>query len=124
LARSGVALVEAPQRSAFVQGNMSSLFAFDFVLRLVFARVMDVAFVIHVFGVHVHDFAADPASFRIPTHPIANFEPLSHGKSLRIESNARSRQQIELQATADVPKKRGCSPDSAATRTSCSGQRI
>ena len=90
---------------------MSSLFAFDFVLRLAFARVMDVAFVIHVFGVHVHDFAADPASFRIPTHPI-----VSHGKSLRIESNARSRQQIELQATADVPKKRGCSPDSAATR--------
>jgi len=53
LARSGVALVEAPQRSAFVQGNMSSLFAFDFVLRLVFARVMDVAFVIHVFGVNL-----------------------------------------------------------------------
>jgi len=59
---------------------MSSLFAFDFVLRLVFARVMDVAFVIHVFGVHAHNFAADPASLRIPTYVIANFEPSCHGK--------------------------------------------
>jgi hypothetical protein len=96
LARTGAALVEVPQRSTFVQGNMSSLFAFDFVLRLIFARVMDVAFVIHVFCVHADDFAADPASFRTPTHPITNFEPLGHGKPLGIEGNVRSRQQIEL----------------------------
>jgi hypothetical protein len=42
---------------------------------------MDVAFVVHVFDVHAHDFAADPASLRVPTYVIANFELLSHGRT-------------------------------------------
>src|SRR5689334_9562946 len=59
---------------------MSAVLSLDFVLRLLFARVMDVAFVVHVFDVHAHDFAADPASLRVPTYVIANFELLSHGE--------------------------------------------
>jgi hypothetical protein len=58
---------------------MGSLIAFDFVLRLLFARVMDVAFVVHVFDVHPHDFPPHPASFRVPTYMIADFKPLGHG---------------------------------------------
>jgi hypothetical protein len=59
---------------------MGSLIALDFVLRFICARVMDVAFVVHVFGVHPHDFPPHPASFRIPTYMIANFEILGHGE--------------------------------------------
>jgi hypothetical protein len=52
----------------------------DFVLRLILARVMGVAFVIHVFGVHSHNSAGDPAGFRIPTYVISNFEYSCHGR--------------------------------------------
>jgi hypothetical protein len=51
----------------------------DFVLRLILARVMGVALVIHVFGVHSHNSAGDPAGFRIPTYVISNFEYSCHG---------------------------------------------
>jgi hypothetical protein len=77
---TGAALAETPQRPAFMQSDVSGFIAFDFVLRLLFARVMDVAFIIHIFGVHAHDFAAHPAGFRIPTYMIADFKPLGHGK--------------------------------------------
>src|SRR6516164_7341293 len=40
---------------------------------------MGVALVIHVFGVHSHNSAGDPASFRIPTYVISNFEYSCHG---------------------------------------------
>src|SRR5215469_10750864 len=40
---------------------------------------MGVAFVIHVFGVHSHNSASDPAGFRIPTYVISNFEYSCHG---------------------------------------------
>jgi hypothetical protein len=39
------------------------LIAFDLVLRIVLARMMDVAFVVHIARMHLHDMAADPASF-------------------------------------------------------------
>src|SRR5215813_4533259 len=69
----GAALAQTPQRLAFVQGDMGGLFAFDLILRLIFVCVMDVAFVIQIFGVDAHDFAADSTSFRIPTRsPILN----------------------------------------------------
>jgi hypothetical protein len=63
-----------------MQGDVLGLIAFDLVLRVLFARVMGVAFVIDVFDVHAHDFAADPAGLRIPTDMIADFKPLSHDK--------------------------------------------
>jgi hypothetical protein len=39
-----------------MQRDVSGLIALDFVLRLLFARVMDVAFVVHVFDVHAQRF--------------------------------------------------------------------
>jgi hypothetical protein len=63
-----------------MQGDVCCFIAFDFVLRLVFARVMDVAFVIHVLGMHAHDPPSHPASFRVSAHVIANFELLGHGE--------------------------------------------
>jgi hypothetical protein len=61
-----------------VHSDVIRLIAFDFVLWIILARVMDIAFVFHVFGVHPHDFAPDPAGFRIPAHMRADFEPLGH----------------------------------------------
>jgi hypothetical protein len=89
-----------------MQRDVSGLIAFDFVLRLLFTRVMDIAFVVHVFGVHARDFAADPASFRIPTHVIANFELLGHGECPGIWTNKRSSQNMQTEhcGAADVPK--------------------
>jgi hypothetical protein len=75
-------LTQTPQRLALMQSDVSGSIAFDFVLRLVFAGVMDITFVVHVFGVHPHDFAPDPAGFRIPTHTIADFEFLGHANPL------------------------------------------
>jgi hypothetical protein len=63
-----------------MQGDVRSFITFDFVLWLIFAGMMNVAFVIHILGMHSHDFAPDPASFRIPTDMIADFEPW--GRSL------------------------------------------
>jgi hypothetical protein len=78
-------LAQAPQGSAFMQGDVTGFIAFDFVLRLIFAGVMDVTLVIHVFSVNAHDLTANPAGFRIPTHAIADFEPLAHSKPAQTE---------------------------------------
>jgi hypothetical protein len=61
-----------------VQSDVIGLVAFDFVLRIILARVMDVAFVVHVARMHPDDTATDPASFRIPTYVIADFECPCH----------------------------------------------
>jgi hypothetical protein len=82
LPRASAALAQTPQRSTVMQSDVSGFIAFDFVLRFLFARVMDITFVVHVCGVHPHDFAPDPAGFRIPTHMIADFESLGHDKRL------------------------------------------
>jgi len=58
---------------------VGSFITLDFVLRLILARVMGVAFVIHIFGVHSHNPAGDPAGFGIPTYVISNFEYPCHG---------------------------------------------
>jgi hypothetical protein len=71
-------LTQSPQRPAFMQGDMRRFIAFNFVLRLIFARVMDIAFVVDVFGVHPHNFPPHPACFRIPAYVIVNFELLGH----------------------------------------------
>ena len=57
---------------------MGRFIPLDFVLWVILARVMGVAFVIHVFGVHSHNSAGDPAGFRIPTYVISNFEYPCH----------------------------------------------
>jgi hypothetical protein len=64
-----------PQGTALVEGNMIGLVALDLVLWIIRARVMDITFVVHVPGVQANNMAADPASFGIPAHVIARFEP-------------------------------------------------
>jgi hypothetical protein len=67
-----------PQGFTHMQSDMIGLVAFDLVLRIILARMMDVAFVVHVARMDPHDTAADPASFGIPTYVIADFEFLCH----------------------------------------------
>ena len=67
-----------PQRPTLVQGDVIGLVALDLILRFVGARVMDIAFVVHVFGVHADDLAAHPAGFRIPADVIADLECSGH----------------------------------------------
>ena len=67
-----------PQCFTFVQSDVIGLVAFDLVLRIILARVVDIAFVVHVARMHPHDMAADPAGFGIPTYVIADFEDLCH----------------------------------------------
>src|SRR6185437_6533060 len=69
------------QRLTFMHRNVIGLAAFDFILRIVLARVMSVSFVVNVFGMHLDDRAADVASFRIPGYVIADFEPFPHHAS-------------------------------------------
>ena len=66
------------QRGAFVQGDVVCFIALDLVLRLILARVMNIAFIVYVFGVDLYDRAADPPGFRVPAYVIANFECLCH----------------------------------------------
>ncbi len=67
-----------PQCPALVHSNVICLVAFDLVLRLVLARMVDITFVVHVARMHAHDMTPDPAGFGIPTYVIANFEFLLH----------------------------------------------
>src|SRR6266851_5965828 len=64
-----------------MQGDMIGLVAFDLVLRVVRAGVMDVALIGHIFGVHPHYPACDPACFGIPAHVIADLEYSRHDAS-------------------------------------------
>jgi hypothetical protein len=60
---------------------MIGLVAFDLVLRVVRAGVMAVALIGHIFGVHPHYPACDPACFGIPAHVIADLEYSRHDAS-------------------------------------------
>ena len=72
-------LVEASQYRSFVQGDMVGFIALDFILRLIWAGMVNVTFVSNVTPMHFDNFPTNPASFRIPTYMIANLEGLTHG---------------------------------------------
>lgn len=57
---------------------MIGLVALDLVLRIVLARMMDIAFVVRVPRVYPYDAAADPTSFGIPGYVVADFECPCH----------------------------------------------
>jgi hypothetical protein len=59
---NGRSASETPQSTVLVQGNVISLIALYFVLRVVLACVMSITFVIEIFGVHSHNLAADTAA--------------------------------------------------------------
>jgi hypothetical protein len=69
---------EEPQRPSLMQGDMIGLVAFDLILRILRARVMDVTLVVHVFPVHALDGAAHPAGLGIPAHVIADLKCFGH----------------------------------------------
>ena len=73
-------MAKVPQCLTLVHSDVISLVAPNLVLRVVLARMMNIAFVIHVARMHLHDMAADSASFGIPTHVIADFECLPHNR--------------------------------------------
>jgi hypothetical protein len=60
---------------------MVGLAAFDFILRVLLARVVRVALVVHVSGVHLDDRAADMPGFGVPGDSISHFESFLHDGS-------------------------------------------
>jgi hypothetical protein len=67
-----------PQDRTFMHGDVIGLVAFDLVLRIILARMMDVTLVAHVARMYSHDPTADSASLRVPTYVITDFESLRH----------------------------------------------
>src|SRR5262249_38802550 len=61
-----------------MQGDMVGLVAFDFVLRFVLARVVDVSFVIDVLCMHLDDSPADPPGLRVPAYTVVQLESFFH----------------------------------------------
>jgi hypothetical protein len=45
-----------------MNGDVIRFVALDLVLRIILVSMMDIAFVVYVFDVNLHDRAADPAS--------------------------------------------------------------
>ena len=68
------------QRRGFVQGDMVSLVARDFILWVILTRMVRVSLVVNILAMHLGD-AANLAGFRIPGHMIANLESLRHDDS-------------------------------------------
>jgi hypothetical protein len=68
------------QCMAFMHRDVFGLAALDFILRIIFARVVSVSLVINVLCMHFDDRAADMASLGVPRHLIAHFEPFRHHK--------------------------------------------
>ena len=64
------------QRCCLVQGDMIRLVALDLVLGVVSGCVVDISFPVDVLSVNPDDAAADPASFRVPSHVIIALESL------------------------------------------------
>ena len=51
----------------------------DRILRFVLTRMMNIAPVVHILRMHLHDPAGDPPGLRIPGHVITNPEWFFHG---------------------------------------------
>ena len=55
-----------------MRGDVIGLVAFDFILRIIFRRVMRMPLVVEIGVMNLDDLAADPASFGIPADVITN----------------------------------------------------
>ena len=82
VSRPAASAAKMPQCLPLVHSDVIGLVAFNLVLRIVLARMMDVTFVVHVTRMHLHDTAADPAGLGIPGDVIADFECLRHNPML------------------------------------------
>lgn len=66
------------QGTSFVRRNVVCLVTLNFILWIVFRRMMRISLVVKVLRMDLHDRAADVASFGVPGHMIANFKLLPH----------------------------------------------
>src|SRR5437016_9406680 len=82
-------VVLLPERRGFVHGNVVGLAALDFVLRIVLARVVGVAFEVHISRMHLDDCAADAPGLRIPGYSISNLELFHHNGLSSVSAAAR-----------------------------------
>jgi len=71
------------EHASLVKGDVIGRITFDLVLRFFSCRVMDIAFVIHVHAMNLHDPPARSASFRIPPHVTTDPECFLHGTTLK-----------------------------------------
>src|SRR5262245_53166414 len=74
---------QAPQRTPLVQGDVIGLVALDGILRIIGARMMDVALVGYIPLIHPHDATTHAAGFRIPADVISDLECPGHGERPR-----------------------------------------
>src|SRR5690348_4089270 len=104
---------------------MIGLVALDLVLRIVAARVVYVALVVHVAGMHAHHPAANATGLRIPADMIADLEALRHEAApplhLRINREMRFRLQRAIMDHGPDWKASGAGPSSLALRYSFAG---
>src|SRR5665213_2542655 len=59
------------QRGALMHRDVIGLVALNLVLRVIDAASMSVTFVLHIFCVHLNDFALHVADLRVPTHVVS-----------------------------------------------------
>src|SRR6476620_7178336 len=72
------------QRRTFVHRDMVGLVALDFILRIIWGRVVRISLVIRIFRMNLDDLAADMTGLRVPGHMIANVEFCRHDGYLRL----------------------------------------
>jgi hypothetical protein len=76
--RTSPSLRRVFERATLVSRDMIGFVAFDFVLRIVFRRVMDMTFIIKVRGMDGDDGPCHTAGFGIPAYMIAYLESPIH----------------------------------------------
>src|SRR5438874_2339642 len=76
---SGCTSPYALQGSPLVHGDMLGLVALNHILRLVFGRMMDIAFEESIGGDFLDDDAPHKAGFRIPLNVVTALKDLRHG---------------------------------------------
>src|SRR5262249_60647340 len=109
---------------------MVGLVAFDFVLGLVLAGVVDVSFVIHVLCMHLDDSPADPSGLRVPAYMVMQLESFFHTSSFDdfgrstsyspTENSPGCRRSIEVFRRLRFRQER---PEQDGTRGGCHGHR-
>ena len=120
----GTSIAKPGERGALVEGDMIRLAAPDFVLWIVRARMVRIAFDLELASMHAGDRAADAPRLGIPAHPIMNLEVLRHGCSTRCRRKTAKQAVLALNILAtwkfqplrplSVPRNRNILPTTSA----------
>jgi hypothetical protein len=78
----GTSTTKPGECGTLVERDMVGLGTLDLILRIVRARMMGVAPVIEIPGMHADDRSADAADLGIPAHAIMDLKALRHGRPL------------------------------------------